>query len=318
MIKPDFIGANWNKSLALLLTGDFDNGWKLFEWRWQLEENQEIAKKHQLKTPLWSGTEPLIGKTILLYVEQGLGDIIQFCRFTKQVSDLGAKVILEVPKALIKLLSELEGVDQIVVIGDPLPFFDYQCSLMSLPLAFKTDELNIPKSSPYLFTNSIDASIWKRRLGIKTKKRIGLVWSGNIKHKNDNNRSIQLQDLLLYLPDCFEYVSLQKEVRENDIGTLQNNQEILQFSSELKDFTDTAALINCLDLVISVDTSVAHLAGALGKPTWVLLPYVPDWRWMLNRDDSPWYPSITLFRQSSNSDWRSVFEKLNKALFTLK
>jgi hypothetical protein len=252
----------------------------------------------------------------LIYGEQGLGDFIQFCRYVKPVSDLGAKVILETPQALAGLMGNLEGVSELVIEGEELPFFDYQCPLLSLPLAFKTNLDTIPNPSRYInldnFPNKIMA--WKAKLGPKIKPRVGLVWSGNRRHKNDHNRSILLRDILPFLPNQFEYVSLQQEVREVDKLTLDSNPHILNFASYLHDFLDTAALIDNLDLAISVDTSVAHLGGALGKKTLLLLPYVPDWRWLLDRDDSPWYPAMKLYRQTSIGDWNSVLDRVKSDL----
>jgi len=191
-----------------------------------------------------------------------------------------------------------------------LPFFDYQCSLMSLPLAFRTNLTTIPWNDPYLFIDANRVAEWSSRLGSKLKPRVGLAWSGNPHHKNDHNRSLLLEDLLPFLPNQFEYISLQIEVREVDKLTLDLNPHILSFVSHLNDFLDTAALINNLDLVISVDTSVAHLSGALGKKTLVLLPDIPDWRWLLAREDSPWYPTMQLYRQLETDDWNSVLVKL--------
>ena len=316
-LKPDYHEASWNKSLSLLLQGDFENGLPLYESRWQTEKNTETLDKRFSGKPAWLGVDALQGKTIFIYAEQGLGDFIQFCRYVKLVADLGAKVILEAPQPLAGLMEDLEGVSQLVIKGDELPFFDYQCPLLSLPLAFQTNLHAIPNNaSGYIRLDKHSNKIleWKTRLGSKLKPRVGLVWSGNSQHKNDYNRSLLLSDILLYLPDHFEYISLQKEVREVDKLTLDSNPKILSFSSYLNDFIDTAALINDLDFVISVDTSVAHLSGALGKETWVLLSHVPDWRWLLDRGDSPWYPSIKLYRQPSIGDWNSVLDKVKSDL----
>ena len=235
------------------------------------------------------------------------------------VSDLGAKVILEVPPTLQSLVTKLDGVEKIIAKGGSLPGFDYQCPLLSLPLALQTRIESIPNPGTYL---QLDHNLgkteeWHSRLGIKTRPRIGLVWSGNPRHKNDRNRSLLLSDLLPHLPEEFEYVSLQKEVRAIDQKTLESHPQIRSFAAQLNDFSDTAALIDELDLIISVDTSVAHLSGALGKKTWVLLPYVPDWRWMLDRADSPWYSSMTLYRQSMKGNWNTVLEKIHNDLIEM-
>jgi len=315
-LKPDYHDASWNKSLSLLLQGDFENGLLLYESRWTSEKISEIVGKRFFDGPSWLGAESIQDKTILLYGEQGFGDFIQFCRYAKKVADLGAKVILEAPRPLAGLMENLEGVSQLVIKGEKLPFFDYQCPLLSLPLAFKTNLDTIPNPSGYInLVNHPDKIMeWKERLGLKSKLRVGLVWSGNPNHENDHNRSILLWDILPFLPNQYEYISLQKEVREVDNLTLNSNPHILNFASHLNDFVDTAALIENLDLVISVDTSVAHLSGALGKKTLLLLPNVPDWRWLLDREDSPWYPSMKLYRQTCIGDWSGVLERVKSDL----
>ena len=303
-LKPDYTEALWNKAIALLLTGDFTQGWPLYEQRW---DNKTLElKKRIVPQPLWLGIEPLNGKTILLHAEQGFGDTIQFCRYAKLVSALGARVILEAPSALMPLLSGLEGIDVLVQVHQPLPDFDYHCPLLSLPLAFKTTVQTIPGSGPYLKADQTKLLAWKEKLGQKIRPRIGLVWSGNPKHKNDSNRSMTLQQLQACLPDGYDYISLHKEVKTSDQEILDNQVTIRTFSHELNDFSDTAALCELMDVVISVDTSVAHLASALGKETWVLLPYAPDWRWLLDRQDSPWYQSVRLYRQDEQRDWNNV------------
>jgi hypothetical protein len=280
----------------------------------------EVAGKRLFDRPTWLGVESLQGKTILLYGEQGLGDFIQFARYAKLVADLGATVILEAPQVLAGLLENLEGVSQLVIKGKKLPYFDYQCPLLSLPLALKTNLSNIPNSVRYLNIDNHQNKIleWKTRLAPKLKPRVGLVWSGNPKHTNDHNRSLLLANFLPLLSSQIEYVSLQKEVREVDALILNSNPHILNFASHLNNFVDTAALIESLDLVITVDTSVAHLSAALGKETWVLLSNVPDWRWLLDREDSPWYPSIRLYRQAVIGDWASVLNKVKSDLNSKK
>ena len=315
-LKRDYAEAYWNKSIALLLQGDFIKGFNEYEWRWINEESSKVGGKRTFRQALWLGKESLANKTILLYSEQGLGDSIQFCRYAKLVKSLGARVLLEVPKHLVALLHELEGVDLLIENGKPLPNFDYQCPLMSLPLAFKTELNSIPSTSAYLKSNAAKLEVWSKRLGEKSKMRIGLVWSGSTGHKNDHNRSLSLTDVLKHLPPNFEYVSLQKEVREGDKEALTNS-AIKHYGNELNDFTDTAALCDLMDIVISVDTSVAHLAGALGKTTWILLPYVPDWRWLLDRDDSPWYESVKLYRQDEDRQYAPVLERVANDLLKI-
>ena len=314
-LKPDFAGAYWNKSLALLLFGHFDRGWEFYEFGWGIQYGR--GNKQNFVQPLWLGNNPLEGKTILLHSEQGFGDTIQFCRYAKLVADLGAQVILEVEKPLMSLLANLDGVAQLVAKGSNLPAFDYQCPLLSLPLAFKTNIKTIPTSIKYLGGEPSKIAQWQSKLGEKIKPRIGLVWSGGTTHHNDRNRSLLLSYLIQHLPTDFQYVSLQKEIRDVDQPTIQSNPNILNFANELNDFSDTAALCELMDVVISVDTSVAHLAGALGKPTWVLLPFGPDWRWLLDRTDSPWYPSVKLYRQEKIGDWDSVFQRVKADLLLL-
>jgi len=313
--KPNYSNAWWNKSLALLAKGDLDFGWQLFEWRYLAVKG---LNKRLFNQPRWSGAESLIDKVILLYSEQGLGDTIQFCRYTKLVFNLGARVILEVPKPLTALLGNLEGVFQLVEQGDDLPAFDYHCPLMSLPLAFQTNLESIP--APILYTQSLQSNVnfWQKRLGEKIKPRIGLVWSGNPEHKNDQNRSVSLTEWIPWLPDGYEYISLQKMLSSKDRIILDENPGIINFADDLNDFVDTASLVECLDLVVSVDTSVAHLSGSLGKKTWIMLPFTPDWRWMLERSDSPWYPSVKLYRQQFIDDWASVFKKIKIDLLDKK
>jgi tetratricopeptide (TPR) repeat protein/ADP-heptose:LPS heptosyltransferase len=309
-IKPDLADAYWNKSLTLLLAGELIQGWKLYEWGWK---NNHRGIYRDFFQPLWLGLVDISGKTILLHSEQGLGDTIQFCRYVKLIKELGAKVLLEVPKPLMGLLHGLEGVDQLIECGKPLPDFEYHCPLMSLPLAFKTELVSIPNPTPYLVASPQKCNEWAQRLGAKTKPLVGLVWSGSTEHKNDHNRSLTLQLLSPCLSNLFEYVSLQKELREKDKQRLSVC-DVKHYEDEIKDFSDTAAICELMDLVISVDTSVAHLAGAIGKKTWVLLPYAPDWRWLLHKDYSPWYQSIKIYRQPSPGDWDSVTQRVRQDL----
>ncbi len=315
-IQPDSAEAHWNLSLCHLLGGNFKNGWEGYEWRCKNENIIKTSAVRNLPQPLWLGVESLQDKTILLHAEQGIGDAIQFSRYAPLVALLGAKVILEVPPSLLKLLKNLEGMNQIIARGDALPPFDYQCPLLSLPLALKTELHTIPPVSQHVISDSEKTAKWQTKLGEKAKPRVGLVWSGSVIHKNDHNRSLTLSQLLPYLSSNAEYVCLQKELRDIDKKLLMQQTEIKYFGDALEDFTDTAALCDLMDLVISVDTSGAHLAGTLGKPTWVLLPFSPDWRWLLGRNDSPWYPSAKLYRQEKIGDWDGVLEKIKSDLLT--
>jgi len=322
-IKPDYADAYWNKSLALLLRGEFDEGWKLFEWRWQARAFESSKTKYP--QPLWLGNDALTGKTILLCGEQGFGDTIQFCRYVRLVADLGARVILQVPEQLMSLLANLSGVAQLVGERSPLPLFDYQCPLLSLPLAFKTTLSSIPANIPYLSSNAEKSLFWKGKLGEKNKLRVGLVWSGGFRLNQpevwsvNSRRNIPLARLAALKHPDVEFYSLQKgELAESELAELirenWDGPDIFDFSSLLNDFSDTAALAENLDLVISVDTSTAHLAGALGKPVWVLNRFDTDWRWLLDRTDSPWYPTVKLYRQKKAGDWDDVVQRVKMDL----
>jgi tetratricopeptide (TPR) repeat protein len=310
-IDPDLAIAHWNESLRWLTLGDFERGLVKYEWRWKLPKWNLRWRGSTI--PSWLGNESIEGKRILLYNEQGFGDEIQFCRYVPLLAAQGAKVILEVEGSLTALMSGLAGVSQCIAKGDKLPEFDLHCSVNSLPLAFKTRLETIPSTTPYLPIPA-QASDWEARLGRKDRPRIGLVWSGNPGSGNDRIRSINLRALLPLLDVNATFISLQKDVRPDDEAILSERKDVVDLGPSLKNFADTAAVISQLDLVISVDTSVAHLAGALGKPVWILLPFIPDWRWLLDREDSPWYPTARLFRQDESRAWPSVIERAREAL----
>jgi len=311
-LKPDYAAAHWNLADCCLLLGDFARGWQEYEWRWNLERNQNF--KSDFQRPLWLGAEPLEGRTILLHAELGFGDTLQFCRYAREVAALGARVVLEVQPALLPLLSGLEGVALAVARGDRLPLFDYHCPLMSLPLAFKTDLTNVPVHIPYLRSDASRVDLWRQKLRNSGKPRIGVVWSGSMALRNDR-RSMALKDLLPLIRGWAEWVSLQKEVRDSDAVLLASRPDLRDAGAELNDFADTAALVELMDVVVTVDTSVAHVAGAMGKPVWIMLPFNPhDWRWMLNREDSIWYPTARVFRQPANGDWASVVSRVDDEL----
>ena len=311
-LQPDLADAHLNQSLSRLLIGDFDHGWPGYEWRMKVRSTGNIWRK--FTQPQWSGHVDISGKTILLHAEQGFGDAIQFCRYVPLVAARDARIILEVPMQLVELMTTLAGASQIVAKYSPLPDFDIHCPLLSLPLAFGTRLETIPSLVPYLRASSEDVKNWEARLGPKQRPRIGLAWSGRPTYVNDRNRSIPLNALLPLLDIDATFVSLQKDVHASDATVLQAHSDLRHFSDELKNFSDTAALISRLDLVISIDSSVAHLAGALAKPVWVMLPFIPDWRWLLNRDDSPWYPTVRLFRQDDTRVWDNVIARIHAAL----
>jgi tetratricopeptide (TPR) repeat protein len=312
-LKPDYAGAYWNKSLLRILAGEYKEGWELYEWRRRMDSLKEYYPNHP--QPLWLGNDSLAGKKILIQSEQGLGDTLQFCRYLLMLKELKPeRIIFEVNRPLVFMMVTLGIGMDIIQKKSPLPSFDYYCPLLSLPHAFKTSLDTIPAQTPYLSADTDKSAYWSKKLGQKKKFRIGLAWSGSPSHHNDHNRSLSFSQLKSLFSLPFEFHSLQKEIRKEDKKNLNKHKNVIQHQDDLKDFTDTAALADQMDLIISVDTSVAHLAGALGKKLWILLPYMPDYRWMLDREDTPWYPSARLFRQPKNADWESVIKNLNTEL----
>lgn len=321
---PQHQEARWNQALALLQSGDFERGWKEYEWRFVYKSLKISKSKYDF--PVWLGKEPLQGKTIFVYHEQGYGDAIQFARYAKLLAKQGAKVLLEVHAPLRNLFAPLREYARIVQINEILPHVDYQCPVMSLPLAFNTRLDTIPAEPRYLQTPLEKLQHWRVQLGPKRSPqalRIGLAWSGNKDHVNDHNRSMALHTLLTHLPPLSalpagsQYISLQRDIRDTDVAALQAHPDLLHFGHALEDFGDTAALCELVDVVLSVDTSTAHLGGALGLPTWVMLPFDPEWRWLLERNDSPWYPSVRLYRQSRPKDWAGLLSDVGRDLLTL-
>jgi len=267
---------------------------------------------------LWNGSD-LTGKTILLHNEQGMGDTMQFVRYAPMVAERGAKIILECQKELISLMRDVKGLSQVVVQGDPLPQFDVHCPLLSLPLVFGTNIGNIPAKVPYIRADSLLVKKWGERIrSDKPIIKVGLVWAGRPGHRKDRYRSLALAEFapLIGIRGATFY-SLQKGTGAVQAKTPPEGMELIDYMDEVGDFSDTAALIENLDLVVSVDTSVAHLAGAMGKPVWTLHAFPPDWRWLLDREDSPWYPTMKLFRQQSPGDWNSVIAALARELRSL-
>ena len=313
VLRPEYPEAHWNLSLHNLLVGNLNAGWKGYEWRWKCKKMLKNIPVRNFSQPLWLGAQSPKDKTILLYAEQGLGDTIQFCRYVPLVAQLGAKIVLEIQAPLVKLLSHSEGVGQVFTQGDQLPEFDFQCPLLSLPLVFRTEIDSIPQAV-HIHLDEMKLKYWQAQLGTRKTMRVGIVWSGNPSHKNDHNRSMALSDLIPFLPSECEIFSLQKEIRDHDREVLTKNPKIRHFGNVLQDFTDTAVLCQLMDLIISVDTSIVHLAGSIGKRTWVLVPYDPDWRWLLERSDSPWYPSAELFRQEEHGNWNSPLRKIKTRL----
>jgi tetratricopeptide (TPR) repeat protein len=312
-LDPNSAEAHYNIGQLALLRGDFAVGWPEYEWRRQIEEALAVPTR-ELLPPAWFGDHSLRGKHIFLHAEQGLGDTLQFCRYVRLVSELGARVTLEVQPSLVHLLANLHGVSELISYGAPIPPADFECSLMSLPGAFKTTLETIPRKVPYLRADPHKVARWQEILGTRTRPRIGLTWSGNPRNRNDHHRSVDLAQWISHLPNECEYFCLQKDIRDADLQILSSCAKFTSIEPHNEDFTDTAALIEMLDLVVSVDTSLAHLSGAMGKETWILLPYLPDWRWLMDRSDSPWYPTATLYRQAVAGDWDSVMAEVAKDL----
>jgi tetratricopeptide (TPR) repeat protein len=315
-IDPGNVEAAWSEALLHLLTGNFEAGWRGREVRFRVPG---LTVTHfNFPQPLWLGEAPLAGKTILIHADEGIGDTIQFARYVPMVAARGARIILLVQDGLCPLLAKLPGVSQCLPqSGNKMIAFDTYCPISSLPLAFGTRLDTIPATVPYLPAPApalVEA--WEARLGPHDRFRVGLTWSGNPRHKDDHNRSLSLRALLPLLACNATFVSLQKDPRPADEVTLRERPEIVDLSDHLTDFAETAALMSCLDLVITVDTSVAHLAGSLAQATFIVLPYTPDYRWLLDRDDSPWYPTIRLFRQSEARDYAGVIERMRRELET--
>lgn len=322
-LAPDAMQAKWNKSLALLKLGRFDEAYPLYESRWEPGGYCHNIKKN-LSQPLWIGQFPLQNKTLLLTCEQGLGDTVQYARYASWASNQGAKVILEVQQPLLRLAQHITGVSTVISMGEVLPTFDYYCPLMTMPMATHTQLHNIPP--PINITiDRITSDIWKNRLAHLSGLKVGLVWSGGFRPNQPDvwglnaRRNIPLELLSkLNLPGV-DYISLQKGMpAEKDYQRLRQTgwqgPVIHEFSSQLTDFYATAALIEHLDLVICVDTSVAHLSASLGKPTWILNRFDSCWRWLTERTDSPWYPSVRLYRQTQAGDWDTVLNSVKSHL----
>jgi tetratricopeptide (TPR) repeat protein/ADP-heptose:LPS heptosyltransferase len=310
-LKPHLSNAHLNMSFIMLSYGDFNNGWKEYEWR--LKINAPYLK--DFSQLLWDGSD-ISGKTILLYTEQGYGDAIQFIRYVPLVVQRGATIIVECQKELVSLFQNVEGIEQVISIGEQLPAFDVHCPLLSLSLKFNTTIDTIPAEIPYIKVNPFSIQKWKDKLSDDNLKlKVGLVWAGSRAHKNDRNRSFSLDTFApLAQFDNVVFYSLQKGDGSEQAKSPPDGMKFIDYTDEIHDFSDTATLIMNLDLVISVDTAVAHLAGALGKTVWTLVTFAPDWRWMLNREDSPWYPTMRLFRQPSYGNWKSVIDNVKEKL----
>ncbi|MBW7969477.1 tetratricopeptide repeat protein [Bradyrhizobium sp. BR 10289] len=310
-INPDHALAHWNDATLRLLTGDYARGFAEAEWQRKVPALGIVTPN--FAQPLWLGESSLEGKTILVHADLGFGDTIHFARYIPMLAARGARVIARVQAALRKLIGTMEGVSLCIDKSAPLPEFDLHCPLSSLPLAFGTTLESIPAAVPYLTAPELPET-WRERFGNDERMKIGLVWSGNATHSNDRNRSIRAELLAPLLARNAVFVGLQTEVRPHDRAALGERDNLILAGPSFADFSDTAAVVAALDLVITVDTSAAHLAGALGRPVWLLLPHVPDWRWLLDREDSPWYPTARLFRQDAGRDWSTVIARVDHAL----
>jgi len=305
----------WNQSLLRLMLGQFEQGWVDYEARWSKEnvEALNLGMNNSFEIDLqkqWRGNEDVNGKRLLLYAEQGIGDSIQFVRFVPHLINMGAVVILMVQKPLVKLFNQIKGLDLILELGEQAPTYDFACPLMSLPLALRINREEDFQKAPYLKANSLQTEKWKNRLGHIQGLRVGVAWRGSSFHANDKFRSIDYELFKRCIPMGARCLSLQKEVSNWEQQMVQSDRRVEDYTRELNDLSDTAGLCENLDLVICVDTSVAHLASALGKEVWILVPFSTDWRWMINRDDSPWYEKVTLYRQHSIGDWSGVLNKI--------
>ncbi|WP_144152944.1 tetratricopeptide repeat protein [Paraburkholderia sp. BCC1885] len=314
-IDPNYAEAHVGRAMLFLSEGDFTRGWPDYEWR--LSDPKAAHRARILPQPMWRGETPLAGKTILVHAEQGFGDTLQFCRYATLLAERGAHVVLEVHPPLKSLLMTLHESVQVVPAGELLPTFDCHCPLLSLPFAFATDQQSVPNRTPYLHPDRARVQRWENLLGSKQRLRIGLAWSGNREHVNDRSRSIGLATLMPLLEADAQWISLQKDVRDEDARVLGDS-GIVCVEDEMRDFADTAALVQSLDLVISVDTAIAHLAGALNRPVWILLPDPAEWRWLRDREDSPWYPGARLFRQQTAGRWQDVIHAVRDAITELK
>lgn len=312
-VAPEHKEAAWNLAVTLLTRGNYTEGWPAYEHRWALPY---LAKtKREYPCPLWTGQQAIEGRTVLVYAEQGFGDTLQFARYIPVLARAGAAVHFHVQPALLRLLQQLEGAASVAPLGDTAPPSDYHIPLLSLPAAFGTTQESIPHPAGYLRAPPDTVAKWTDKVSVLPGRKIGIAWSGNRSHNNDHNRSIPLAVFQrLFEVENSSFVVLQKDQAPVDDPMLASFANVHDHRAAITDFADTAAIITHLDLVIAVDTSVAHLSAALGKPTWVLLPFNADWRWMRNRTDSPWYTAARLFRQPTLGDWESVIRLLQQTL----
>jgi tetratricopeptide (TPR) repeat protein len=304
-LQPDRAESYANQGCCYLQAGRFEDGWQLREWRKRLPQP---SGQRSFRQPLWLGREPISNRTLFVHWEQGFGDTIQFCRYSRLLKTMGANVVMSVQEPLYRLLTQMNPHVEVVGPAEVPGSFDYHCPMMSLPLALGTTLATIPAELRYISSDEQLRRDWDARLPPRTKPRIGIAWKGNAVHRNDRNRSIDPDMLRPLLSGNARYISLQYED-----SPARPDPRLVSFAGQWRDFADTAAVIDNLDLVVAVDTAVAHLAAAMGKPTFVLLPFNSDWRWLLDRDDSPWYPSARLFRQKTGESWPDVIARVHLA-----
>jgi tetratricopeptide (TPR) repeat protein len=312
-IDKNYADAHSNMALSLLTLGQLPRGFAEYEWRWKRSGMSDARRGYRGR--LWLGEFPLGQRTILLVAEQGLGDSMQFVRYAPLLARAGATVLLEVQPELKALLATVDGVASCHARGEALPAYDVYCPLGSLPLALKTEPTTIPAEIPYLRADDAHIAKWRPAIEALPGKRVVLAWAGHARHPNDRNRSIALELLEpLFALDGISFISIQRDARSDDSAALARYRNVTNVGDKLADLSDTAAVTTLADLTIAVDTSVVHLAGALGREAWVLLPFSPDWRWTLTGEHSPWYPQIRLFRQTRPGDWPGVIAAVHDAL----
>ncbi|HVM77903.1 MAG TPA: tetratricopeptide repeat protein [Stellaceae bacterium] len=311
-VAPDYAIGHWNRALVLLTMGDYARAWADYEWRWRIPELLRSAEV-RIQERRWRGEDPA-GKVLLLQSEQGVGDTIQFVRYAPAIAARGARVVLAVQPSVVSLLRQLRGLEQVAAIDAPLPPFDMQATLPDLPGICRTLLETIPAPQGYLVPDPALAERWKRQLADERRPKVGLVWAGNPRHRDDRNRSLPAEILKsLVAHPGIAWFSLQMGARARDLAGLGAG-EVVDLTRDLTDFSETAAALGALDLLISVDTAPIHLAGALGLPGWLLLPEKSDWRWLRGREDTPWYSSLRLFRQSEQGNWTQVIARVREAL----
>lgn len=310
--SPGSLDVRFDRAEVLLQLGDFARGWPEYQYRYSLDYTSQLDRKVQ--KPLWDG-RLMRGKTLLIHDEQGFGDTFQFLRLIQRAkAQSQARIVLQIRAEQAAFAQRMPGIDQVILQGELPPAFDMHCHLMTLPMALELQLADLPGTMPYLSSDPERVRTWQKRLAGLPRPLVGLVWAGRSTHFNDNNRSMSLDTLAPLARNDVTFVSIQKGDAAAQAKSPLAGMRIVNLGDEIADFDDTAAILTLLDLLISVDSAPVHLAGALGRPAWVMLPFVPDWRWLLERDDTPWYPSLRLFRQSAVGDWSHVVTGMTHAL----